>query len=223
MARADRASLFDTWADDYERIVADAADFPFAGYDQMLAAVAATASGLGPGAALVDLGCGTGNLAARLLAAAPKADLLGVEFSPAMLAAARAALPAARFEPINLDPAADWVPLANRRFDIVASTYLLHGFPDPAKLAILARLAANHLRPNGLIAVGDVSFPNADARAAAHDRFRDRWDPDEHYWAASEILAAAATAGLPGTYRQISSCAGVYRFHPTPGRLTPPA
>lgn len=56
---------------------------------------------------IVDIGCGPGNSTALLLARYPGAKVSGLDPDPSMIAAARAALPACRFE---LGRVEDWAP-----------------------------------------------------------------------------------------------------------------
>jgi len=56
---------------------------------------------------VVDMGCGPGNSTELLAARYPDAELIGLDSSPAMLAAARERLPGARFEPAD---ASVWTP-----------------------------------------------------------------------------------------------------------------
>jgi hypothetical protein len=41
-----------------------------------------------------------------------------------------------------------------------------------------------------------------------------KWDEDEHYWAADETISACEQAGLRATYQQVSSCGGVFAITP---------
>jgi trans-aconitate 2-methyltransferase len=56
---------------------------------------------------IVDVGCGPGNSTELLAARYPGADILGIDKSPAMLAAARERLPRLRFESAD---ASAWIP-----------------------------------------------------------------------------------------------------------------
>ncbi|GAP36589.1 trans-aconitate 2-methyltransferase [Piscinibacter sakaiensis] len=58
-------------------------------------------------ARVVDLGCGPGNSTALLCERWPKAEVVGVDNDPAMLASARERLPAVRFDAGDI---ADWAP-----------------------------------------------------------------------------------------------------------------
>jgi hypothetical protein len=66
MDQQDRVSLFDGWAQHYDRSVQADGDFPFDGYERVLDEVARAARAQ-PGMAILDLGIGTGNLAARFV------------------------------------------------------------------------------------------------------------------------------------------------------------
>lgn len=63
-----------------------------------------------PGLRVIDLGCGTGELTARLAEMLPESDVLGVDSSPEMLARAQEfAGPGLRFEPGSVEEAAgEW-------------------------------------------------------------------------------------------------------------------
>ncbi len=78
----------------------------------------AAASGVVTATAILELGTGTGESARRLLAAHPGAHLTGVDESPEMLAAARAALDPAR---VTLRQRRLEDPLPAGPFELVAS------------------------------------------------------------------------------------------------------
>ncbi len=109
-----------------------------------------------PGDAVLDLGCGTGQISIPL--AVQGADVLGVDVSPAMANRLRAearrrglasltviALPA---EELDLPPAS---------IDLVVSSYALHHLRDADK-ARLAEAAYRWLRPGGRIVIADMMF-----------------------------------------------------------------
>jgi len=134
---------------------------------------------------VLDVATGTG-LVLRALVAASSAPLraTGVDLSPAMLDAARGALPGATF--VLADAAA--LPLEDRSVDLVTCVTALHLVPDPDRvLAEWARV----LRPGGRAVTATFTGfgrPMTPRRAfpVHHDRF-----------ATPGLLAArAGTAGL---------------------------
>ena len=94
---------------------------------------------------VVDLGCGPGNSTALLAARWPKARITGVDSSPEMLVAARAAMP--RLTWIQGD-VASWAPEAP--VDLLFANAVLHWLPDHE--ALLPRLMGC-LAPGGALAV----------------------------------------------------------------------
>jgi len=203
-----RARLFDAWAAWYDTaVIASDETFPFAGYQQLLAAAVQSAQPQ-PGMRVLDLGIGTGNLAAPFLTAG--CQVWGLDFSAAMLRQAQARLP--QLQLVQADLRAAW-PMAPRPlFDRIVSAYVLHEFDLPTKIGLLQRAAAGYLAPDGLMVVADIAFATTAARTAAAQQWAELWDEAEFYWAADETVAAGATAGLQVTYRQISSCAGLFTF-----------
>jgi trans-aconitate 2-methyltransferase len=96
-------------------------------------------------ARIVDLGCGAGASTAPLLARWPRADVLGIDTSPAMITEARGHVPGARFE---IADGASFTPEAP--VDLVFSNATLQWIPDHQRL--LPRLMG-WLRPGGVLAV----------------------------------------------------------------------
>jgi len=108
------------------------------------------AADVGPGTAVLDLCCGTGLVAAA--AASRGAAAAGLDFSPAMLAIARATHPGLHFA----EGDAEAVPLPNASFDAVVSSFGIHHVPRPERaLAEALRV----LRPGGRLAFATWASP----------------------------------------------------------------
>ena len=208
MSQADRNQLFDHWAEHYDPAAKSAEDdFPFAGYELILDQVVSLAD-VRPAMRILDLGIGTGNLAARFLS---KGCLVwGIDFSAKMLAQARARLPQVVL--VQADLIGEWPLNPLERFDRVVSAYVFHEFALETKVSLLERIATQYLSPGGRIVIGDIAFPSSSARAEAARRLAACWDADEYYWAADETVAAGEQAGLGVAYRQLSSYGGVFVF-----------
>jgi putative AdoMet-dependent methyltransferase len=205
MTDESRVRLFNEWAACYDDAVTDAADFPFMGYARVLHTMLDRAD-VQPGMTALDIGTGTGNVAARLMAAG--AVTTGVDFSAEMLAKAREKVPGVTF--VQADLLGGWPDALHRRFDRITAAYVIHEFDAPTKAAFLARLAADHLTPGGRIVVGDIAFPSVAIREQAYARWREAWDESEYYWAADVDGDRLRAAGLCVAYEQISACAGVF-------------
>lgn len=201
---SERKELFDNWAEAYDESMEDTAGFPFEGYQTVLGKVVGEAE-VGDGASVLDVGIGTGALAARF--AELGCRVLGVDLSEKMLVQARRNVPEADFR--QLDLLGEWGDLEAHRFAAIVSAYVFHEFELGMKLELLTRFTGL-LGPGGRIVVGDVSFETAQARAAAQQTWAEVWDKSEHYWAAEEVLPALEQRGLSVTYVQVSFCAGIY-------------
>jgi tRNA (cmo5U34)-methyltransferase len=131
-----------------------------------------------PPARVLDLGAGTGMLAARVGAAHPEAELVLVDGAPAMLERARAAL--GDRAQLHVADLAD--PLPPGPFDAVVSALAIHHLDDAGKQALFARVCAA-LPPGGV-------FVNAEQVAGPTPCF------DAHYrtWHEASARALGATA-----------------------------
>lgn len=204
----ERAERFNRWAATYDDAVAGPAEgYPHAGYDRVLKTVFERASA-SEGMSVLDLGTGTGNLAARFTAIGCR--VWGIDFSAEMLERARRKLPTATLG--HADLLGEWPPEFDRRFDRIVSAYVLHHFDLDTKIAFLRRLVDRCLVPGAPIVAGDVAFATVAAREAARARWRDRWVDGEYYWAADETAAACERAGLSAEFVEASECAGVFVF-----------
>jgi ubiquinone/menaquinone biosynthesis C-methylase UbiE len=141
-----------------------------------------------PPAAVLDVGCGTGQLAHRMQAEFPRARVVGCDFSAGMLQQARAR-----------DGVAAWVqgdagrlPFGGETFDAVVSTQAFHWFPDQrGALRELARV----LRVDGRLLMTVVVPPFGWVRDLASSGSRLLGQPF-HWMSAAELRRAAAAAGL---------------------------
>lgn len=194
---------FDRWADDYDDAVRDETTYPFDGYRRVLSRVLELAA-ITPGMEVLELGPGTGNLTAQLLAAG--AAVWAVDFSAEMIARARRKAPQAIFAKAGLMDG--FPPEFRRPFARVVATYTLHELPLPDKLILLRRLFAHHLAPDGFVVAGDIGFPDAAARDVMRAQAGDNWD-EEPFWIRDEITVALRDAGLTIGWEQISGCGAV--------------
>lgn len=116
---------------------------------------------LAPGATVLDLGCGTGDLCDVVAAAGYSAT--GIDFSAGMLAAAHTMAPLARADALAL-------PVPDASADGVVSGFALRNFVD---LDRFFRECARVLRPGGRVATLETAEPaSAVLRAGHHIWFR---------------------------------------------------
>jgi SAM-dependent methyltransferase len=110
-------------------------------------------------AAVLEFGCGTGRLAARLLRERLPggATYLGLDVSPRMVALTRQAVApwAERAEARQVDGSA-WLPVADGAVDRFVSTYVLD-LLSPHDTALLCDEAHRVLQPGGLLALASLT------------------------------------------------------------------
>ena len=206
MSQPNRVQLFDEWAGQYDGdVLSDKGNFPFAGYERVLDRLVSLAD-VRPGMRILDLGIGTGNLAARFVEKG--CGVWGLDFSAEMLALTQTKLPQARL--VQADLLGDWTKELQPPYDRVVSAYVFHEFGFEAKLNLLRQIMSDCLSAGGMILVADIAFPDAALLGAASDHWR--WEQDEYYWDAAEALDTCKRCGWQGTYEQISSCGGVFTF-----------
>jgi SAM-dependent methyltransferase len=127
--------------------------------DRFTALVDAVEAGVGRADPLIlDLGCGPGSLAVRLLARLPDATVIAIDADPLTLALGRAAwpdLPGLRFTDADLrEPGWSGGLDLSRQPDAAVSTTALHWLAQPVLAALYAEVGAL-LRPGGLLLNGD--------------------------------------------------------------------
>lgn len=136
-------------------------------YEQMLSLVADALRPLEvENPTIVDLGVGTGALAARCLVARPSARLVGIDSDPGMLGVARQRL--AGWDAVEL-LTGDFLETEIPRCDALVASVALHHVRTPdAKRAFYLK-CADAIRPGGVLVSADC-FPSRDPSAAAVQR-----------------------------------------------------
>jgi tRNA (cmo5U34)-methyltransferase len=171
-------------------------------YDRLQDEVALGAAGLHV-ERILDLGTGTGETAARVLALYPQATLVGIDRSAAMLAQARSRLgdrPDLRVGRLEgLMPAGG--------FDLIVSALAVHHLDADGKRDLFQRVA-DALRPGGRFVLADVVIPEQREHAVTPlspeydlpERIDDqlRWLEDvglspRLVWAEMDLAVVAAT------------------------------
>ena len=137
---------------------------------------------------LLDVGCGTGQLAARIRRELPGSCVVGCDFSGGMLRQARARSSSAWW----VQGDAGGLPFRGRTFDAVVSTEAFHWFPDRRRvLAELRRV----LEPRGLLLLALVNPRLAVTGRLVRALSRAVGEP--FYWpTASEIAGDVRAAGF---------------------------
>lgn len=105
---------------------------------------------------ILDLGSGTGETLARVLARYPTARAIGVDENDGMLEVARSRLSG---HDVDLRVADLLDPLPAGPFDLVTSALAIHHLDGPGKAVLFGRVA-EVLRPGGRFVLGDVVIPD---------------------------------------------------------------
>ncbi|HWB48872.1 MAG TPA: methyltransferase domain-containing protein [Stellaceae bacterium] len=167
----------------------------FAAATGEFAAALLDAAGAGPGMRLLDLCCGTGLIAAA--AAARGAIAAGLDFSPAMLAEARAVRPELDFR----EGDAEAMPFPGDSFDAVVSSFGIHHVPRPARALAEAQRV---LRPGGRIAFATWAAPSENtAWRLLLDAIKLHGDPD-----AAQAPVSGGGIGSAAAVRRLLQDAG---------------
>ena len=199
--------LFNAWAANYDQLLDSGnASISFERYEEVLAEATVLAQTV-PGMCVLDLGSGTGNLAAHFVSAG--CEGWGMDFSEGMQVKALEKLPS--LHPILADMRDEaWPDSLTRRYDRIVSAYAWHDFDLVTKLGLLVRLCRDYLAVQGRMVIADIAYPDQAARAEAQAHWGSLWSKAEHYWAGDETIAACKAIGLACSYEQVSSCAGIF-------------
>ena len=194
---------FDLWAEGYDEAVGlsdEKNTYPFAGYRAVLNEIYGQVMEK-PGAAVLDIGFGTGTLTAKLYDRG--CDIYGQDFSEKMLVAASEKMPGAHLYQGNIRCGLA-EPLLERKYDFIVATYSLHHLTDEEKAEFIAMLR-RLLNEGGKILIGDVAFESRAELEACRREAGDEWDGDEIYFVADELRAIYPDL----VFKQKSYCAGV--------------
>jgi ubiquinone/menaquinone biosynthesis C-methylase UbiE len=183
--RHHQRALFDGIAERYE------ASRP--GYPAHVVEFVTTTAGLGPGAAVLEIGCGTGQLTERLAYAG--IGLTAIDIAPSMVAAARRRL--ADAEAVFQVTSFEDLDAADASFDLVISGAAFHWIDPEVAFPKSARL----LRPGGWLALLGTHEHYDDPLGAALDALwlthGDTGGAWERPPSASEAIAATELFGIP--------------------------
>ena len=107
------------------------------------------------GGLILDAGCGAGVVASEIASRIPKAKVVGIDLSPAMIDISRKSAKEYGVEKRTQFRQADAqdLPFKDDEFDAVISMAMLHEVPDPVKYL---REMDRVLKPNGILIVRDL-------------------------------------------------------------------
>lgn len=159
-----------------------------------------------PGGRVLEIGCGTGNVLARVARARPDVALTGLDPDAAALERARAKLP----DTVRLEQGyADALPLPDGAVDRVLSAFMLHHLPPDEQQGAL-REVRRVLAPGGSLHLVDMESGGPHGRLAraaggvlrllrrdGHGHGHGHGEPPRaHLAAAEDLLALLRDAGL---------------------------
>lgn len=124
-----------------------------------------------PGMRVIDLACGPGTLSRRLVqSVSPGGEVVGIDLAPGMIELARASIPGARFEVMDIER----LELADASFDAAVCG---HGFQFAPDLGAALREARRVLRLGGRLAASVPVEETNDSVWTVLDGVIDRWLP----------------------------------------------
>jgi len=108
---------------------------------------------LWPGAALLDVGCGTGSML-RIMADRRSINGFGIDMADNMIKEAKRKCPEMNIQVSRCEE----TPFEDNSFDVITTCLAYHHFSDRAGFA---KEAARILKPGGRLYIGDARFPRA--------------------------------------------------------------
>lgn len=161
----------------------------------------AAISTIAAGARLLDIGIGTGTLAAQL--AKRGARVSGIDVSKHMLARCQAT-----HDDFELSVGSfTEIPYPDATFDIIVSSFAFHEVEMSRRSEASAEIA-RVLRPGGQLALLDIIFASAAAVANARAAIREDWDSDEDYPLIGQLDAPLRTNGFEDLRRAQENTGG---------------
>jgi len=192
--------FFDAWSRIYDLPLVQRATYRPV-HDAVLQALASS-----PLSRVLDLGCGTGQLAARVKRERPGVEVVGCDFSAGMLSRASVRRRDVRW----IQGDAGRLPFRDGSFDAITSTEAFHWFPD--QHAVLAE-CYRVLEPGGHLLLAMVNTPASIVSNAFYAGSRLVGEP--FYWPTrQQIRERVADAGFV-----VDSQRRIFRL---PGFLLPP-
>ncbi|MDD5339054.1 MAG: class I SAM-dependent methyltransferase [Dehalococcoidales bacterium] len=200
---------FRDWAPDYDSQVAKASptdNWMFGGYDRILNTVVKYCK-LAENSyfTVLDIGIGTGNLAARFLS--NDMQVIGIDPSSEMLK-----ICGNKFPSINMLLKGDFLhyPEDLEKVDVIVSTYAFHHVKPKDKIKAI-QMMKDQLKPSGRIVIADFMYKNADAVESTHKLIKEKYKADmaktfegEYPALYYELAAEFSKAGFKVTGEQLS-------------------
>ncbi len=189
----DQKTLFENWADSYEKFVFEnQQSFPFKGYLELVDAIINTIESQSN---IFDLGIGTGYISYKLYTE-KKCQIYGVDLSEKMVEISKNRIKDAHIIQFDFDnyQDLDW-SVFPKDINYFIGTYFFHHYNDENKIKIIDFLLT-HINPNAKIIIGDIGFLNHDLLIENKIRLAKEWDDSEYYFELESLKKSLKSKNL---------------------------